>query len=808
MQGLVYLTLLGILGAFVLLPVWILRRLGNLRRRVETLENQLYALRQLRMSAATDVAATPEPELTPPPRALFAHQPTPWQYAPEAPVPPQLAEPAEADESAEPDELPQAAEAAEAPESPEPAESPAAVGGFDASKLEQIVGGVWLQNLGAVVLLLGVFLMIVWGYTTGRVSPQVLVAAGVLLGIGLAWRGDRVARRTQRFGHALIGIGLGVVYLTLFLGYIQLHVLSAFAALGLLVLVSLASIVAGLRYKVQVIAAIGVVGAFLPLFMARLLGMSGFAVTPMFLLGYLAAIDLFVLALAARAGWSWLDLVAVALSASTWLVTFEGPAWGWGVQIGLAALFTLLGVAPLPRLVRVEGRVGSADLAVVALSPFALLAASAPFLSWAHRGPVAALLLAIAAVLLGAALWVDSRRPERDLWMPLTAAATLYATAGLERAIGPVYTTLAWTAEGVVLIALGLRPRGGWLRAMGHVVLVLAVIALMVDLATHQAWTADTDVRLFSGDALRNLVCIALLFVVGALIARARERLTGAERRAGELWNLAGHGFLAFWLGDQAARWAADLTSPGGWVNAPPPPVGVHVGDRREALALAFSAAAWTAQAALLAWRGARASTGTRLASVLLGLTVLLTISIRPGSAWWTDQLPVANLPALLDLATVALMVVAALRHAAARPEKRGVAYRVAEGWAFAAGIVLMAWSVREMRHVAIMMVRPAAGIEDPVEPALFAREAALAASLASAAWLVQAVATLVIGWRRDSLFLRWCGLLLMGLTLLKFLAFDLQTVDVFWRFLTAIVVGAVMLAFSYAYQRRSRRKA
>ena len=47
----------------------------------------------------------------------------------------------------------------------------------------------------------------------------------------------------------------------------------------------------------------------------------------------------------------------------------------------------------------------------------------------------------------------------------------------------------------------------------------------------------------------------------------------------------------------------------------------------------------------------------------------------------------------------------------------------------------------------------------------------------------------------------------LVGITVLKFLIVDLATADPFWRFLTAILAGAAMLALSYVYQRRARRQ-
>ena len=80
-----------------------------------------------------------------------------------------------------------------------------------------------------------------------------------------------------------------------------------------------------------------------------------------------------------------------------------------------------------------------------------------------------------------------------------------------------------------------------------------------------------------------------------------------------------------------------------------------------------------------------------------------------------------------------------------------------------------------------------------------------IGAVLCSGAWTVQAAILLALGWARSSAFLRWMGLSLFGLTVVKFLTVDLQQVEVFWRFLTAIVVGAVLLAVSYLYQRRRR---
>jgi uncharacterized membrane protein len=80
-------------------------------------------------------------------------------------------------------------------------------------------------------------------------------------------------------------------------------------------------------------------------------------------------------------------------------------------------------------------------------------------------------------------------------------------------------------------------------------------------------------------------------------------------------------------------------------------------------------------------------------------------------------------------------------------------------------------------------------------------------AFMTSLLWTLEAAALMVMGWRRRSSFLRWLGLGLLGLTVLKFVFGDLAVVDVFWRFAGAVLVGASLLLVSYFYQRRMRRE-
>jgi uncharacterized membrane protein len=70
-------------------------------------------------------------------------------------------------------------------------------------------------------------------------------------------------------------------------------------------------------------------------------------------------------------------------------------------------------------------------------------------------------------------------------------------------------------------------------------------------------------------------------------------------------------------------------------------------------------------------------------------------------------------------------------------------------------------------------------------------------------AWLmVQGVANLVVGfWRRVALA-RWIGLVLLAVTILKLFVYDMRDLGQGYRVISYLVLGALLMAVSFAYQR------
>ena len=72
-----------------------------------------------------------------------------------------------------------------------------------------------------------------------------------------------------------------------------------------------------------------------------------------------------------------------------------------------------------------------------------------------------------------------------------------------------------------------------------------------------------------------------------------------------------------------------------------------------------------------------------------------------------------------------------------------------------------------------------------------------------SMAWTLYATCLLLVGMKREAAMLRWQALALFGFVVGKVFLFDLSFLDRFYRIVSFLVLGAVLLGVSFFYQRK-----
>jgi len=71
-----------------------------------------------------------------------------------------------------------------------------------------------------------------------------------------------------------------------------------------------------------------------------------------------------------------------------------------------------------------------------------------------------------------------------------------------------------------------------------------------------------------------------------------------------------------------------------------------------------------------------------------------------------------------------------------------------------------------------------------------------------SALWMAYGALLMIVGFLRRSAFIRWQALILIALTIAKVFAYDVEQLDKGYRIVSFMVLGALLLAISFVYQR------
>jgi uncharacterized membrane protein len=507
--------------AFVGVAVWLVTTLTR-RGRLHELENSLRHLQERVRVLERHAAAAPVPAPTASPSAETPAPPPPvvqpiaraalerpavpaatWTPTRVAAEPPPL--PSEAPSPTPvPSPLPEIVSETEIsfdPTSPRRRAAAAENAGFEA-----FVGGRVMLIVGVVVVLFGLAFFLKFAIDQGWIGAPIRIAMGVALGVGLLFGGQRLRSRFDVFGQALMGCGLGALYLSNYYACAVYRMLQdERAALGVAAATTALGVFLALRRFAPVLAYLGFLGGFLaPALLAKptdtLLGITA----------WLVVLDAGVFFVLLRRAWHGLELMGLVFA-----VVYVAH-WQDGHRV-------LAHSAP-----------GTPVVCVAALVAATIVLGLVPALIRREAPPPTSLL-----GLAGASVALDRRaegaRVASQSLHALAAAALVTAVA--EFATGVVVAP-ALSAVGVAVVFIGVRGASPALIAAG----LGAIGCAFVDLLAHRLRLYDeTMAPVFNKRFLLfQTPCVAL--VAASWILRRWKGALGALPscvEAGGYWTLA-----------------------------------------------------------------------------------------------------------------------------------------------------------------------------------------------------------------------------------------------------------------------------
>ena len=333
-----------------------------------------------------------------------------------------------------------------------------------------------MVQIGMIVLFFGVGFLVKYAVDQGWFPLTVRLASAALLGIGLAAVGWAVRKRARVYGLALIGGGIGIVYLTTFGAYSFYQLLSTPLAFGIFVLLGIAYAVMATLNDAWILAFLALVGAFL----APILASDGGG-NHVVLFSYYAVVNAGILALAWFKSWRSLNLISFGFT------LIAGVGWGLNVYDDplltstqpflLLFFFFYLTITIWSALQTQEH--GLLDTLLLFANPLAAFALQAVLLEEDSQ-LLAQSALVVATIYAALSLLGSRGRRMADLAVEgFIFLATFFLALSIPLLFDPHVTPASWAVLGAGLIWLGARRRQMWPLFWGIVVHGAAGLAFL-----------------------------------------------------------------------------------------------------------------------------------------------------------------------------------------------------------------------------------------------------------------------------------------------------------------------------------------
>ncbi len=354
------------------------------------------------------------------------------------------------------------------------------------SNIEKFIGENLISKIGIAITVIGVAIGAKYAIDHDMISPLTRIILGYLVGLGLFAFAVRLKKNYENFSAVLLSGSMAILYFITFAAFSFYALIPQEMAFTLMALFTAFTVAAAVHYNNQVIAQIGLVGAYaVPFLLSEGKGQIAF------LFSYIAIINTGILVIAFKRYWKSLYFSAFGL---TWLIY----AWWYAMEYirdqhfslaltFLPIFFAIFYVTFLAyKLLRKE-QFNVGDILSLLLNSFFFYGFGYATLAEHPQGEelLGLFTLANAAVhFIVSAVIYRWRLADRSLFYLVSGLVLVFITLAFPVQLDGNWVTLFWAAEAALLFWIGRRNHVPVYEILSYPLMFLAFFSLAHDWAT------------------------------------------------------------------------------------------------------------------------------------------------------------------------------------------------------------------------------------------------------------------------------------------------------------------------------------
>lgn len=421
------------------------------------------------------------------------------------------------------------------------------------SDWERFIGENLFNKIGIAITVIGVAIGAKYAIDNELISPLTRIVLGYLVGLGLLGFAIRLKGNYANFSAVLLSGAMAILYFLTYAAYDFYGLIPQGVTFVLMALFTVFTVVAALNYDRQVIAHIGLVGAYaVPFLLSDGSGRSAV------LFSYMAIINAGILVIAFKKDWKALYYVAFGL---TWLIYFVWFAFDYDPdrEFGLAFIvqsvfFVTFYVTFLAYKVINKEKLGVGDIIMVLANSFIFYGLGYGLLSEHPQGEQLLGLFTLGNAVLHfivATVIYRKKLADRNLFYLISSLVLVFVTLAVPVQLEGNWVTLFWIVEAAVLFWIGRTRQVSFYEKLSYPLFVLAFFSLIQDwLTVSDGYVpAELETRMvpfMNVNFLTGIIFIAVLVFV--TILNRDKRYSPATAPEGILSKIVSFSFPALLL--------------------------------------------------------------------------------------------------------------------------------------------------------------------------------------------------------------------------------------------------------------------
>ncbi|WP_127846580.1 DUF2339 domain-containing protein [Psychroflexus aestuariivivens] len=352
--------------------------------------------------------------------------------------------------------------------------------------LEKFIGENLINKIGIAITIIGVAIGAKYSIENDLISPLTRIILGYLSGIGLLAFGIKLKKKYTNYSAVLVSGAIAILYFITFSAYSFYSLIPQSFAFSLMVIFTAFTVLAAINYNKQVIAHIGLVGAYaVPFLLSD--GSGRVAV----LFSYMAIINVGILIISFKKYWKLLYYSAFGL---TWLIYFIWYNSNYQINehFGLALTFLFLFFVTFYltflayKLLKNE-KFGKADILLILANSFIFYGIGYAILI-SHETAEEFLGLftlsnAIVHFIVSAIIY-KQKLADKNLFYLIVGLVLVFITITIPVQLDGNWVTLLWIGETALLFWIGRTKNIAIYEKLAYPLLFLAFISIIHDWTT------------------------------------------------------------------------------------------------------------------------------------------------------------------------------------------------------------------------------------------------------------------------------------------------------------------------------------